>query len=74
MLSRTNFGVDAKASHVRAMRAAGFDSPVARRRGFTVRLLGVDLVDRLGEIDVPVPIMAGALDRLVSAAHSSVPG
>ena len=72
VLSRTNFGVDAKASHVRAMRAAGFDSPVARRRGFTLRLLGVDLVDRLGEIDVPVLVMTGELDRVVSPAQSRV--
>ena len=72
VLSRTNFGADARASHVRAMRAAGFDSPVARRRGFTLQLLGIDLVDRLGEIDIPVLVMAGEFDRVVSAAQSTV--
>lgn len=72
VLARTNFGANARASHVTAMRAAGFDSPVARRRGFTRRLLGVDLTERLHEIEVPVLVMAGELDRVVAPQESAI--
>ena len=49
-LTRGNFGRDARRSHVVSVRHVGFASPSARRRGFTRRLLGVDLSQRLSEI------------------------
>ena len=47
VLARANFGAEPRRSHVEAARALGFDSPVERRRGFTRRLLGIDLTDAL---------------------------
>jgi len=71
-LTRGNFGRDARRSHVVSVRHVGFASPSARRRGFTRRLLGVDLSQRLSEIRVPVVVIAGENDRTVSAAESSL--
>ncbi|MEJ7562808.1 MAG: alpha/beta hydrolase [Ilumatobacteraceae bacterium] len=71
-LTRGNFGRDARRSHVVSVRHVGFASPSARRRGFTRRLLGVDLSQRLSEIRVPVVVIAGENDRTVSAPESSL--
>jgi non-heme chloroperoxidase len=68
--TRANFGVDARRSDVEAARAIGLASPSARRRGLTRRLLGIDLSDRLGEVRVPVLVLAGATDRVIPASES----
>ena len=52
------------------MRAIGLASPAARRQGLTRRLLGIDLSDRLGAVGVPVLLLAGAADRVVSPHES----
>ena len=57
-------------SHVEAVRAIGFASPAARRLGFTRRLLGIDLSDRLGDVRVPVLVLAGAADRVLPPRES----
>jgi pimeloyl-ACP methyl ester carboxylesterase len=69
-LARANFGDDARWSHVVATHAAGLDNPVARRRGLSRRLLGVDLTVGLADIDVPVVVLAGAKDRVLPVAES----
>ena len=50
---------------VAAARAIGFDSPVARRRGFARRLLGIDLTEALATTTFPVLALAGSADRAV---------
>lgn len=70
VLARANFGAEARRSHVAGVRAVGFASPAARRRGLTRRLLGIDLSDRLGEVHVPVLVLAGGADRVVSPHES----
>jgi pimeloyl-ACP methyl ester carboxylesterase len=70
VLARANFGADASRSQVAAARAVGLASPVARRRGLTRRLLGIDLGDRLGEVRVPVLVLAGGADRVVPSSES----
>jgi pimeloyl-ACP methyl ester carboxylesterase len=69
-LARANFGVDAFRSHVEAARAIGHESPVDRRRGFTRRLLGIDLADALPTIRVPMLVIAGSADRVVRPSAS----
>jgi 3-oxoadipate enol-lactonase len=78
-LARSNFGVEAYRSHVEAARAIGHESPVAPRRGFARQLLGIDLVDALPMIRVPVLVLAGSADRVVPPSASertarSIPG
>jgi pimeloyl-ACP methyl ester carboxylesterase len=78
-LARANFGVRPYRSHIVAARAIGFDSPAARRRGLARQLLGIDLVDALSTIRVPVLVLAGSADRVVSPSASastarSIPG
>ena len=46
--------------------------PVARRRGFSRRLLGVDLTAGLATVDVPVAVLAGAVDRVLPVAESEL--
>jgi non-heme chloroperoxidase len=70
VLARANFGCAPRRSHVEAVRAIGFASPVARRLGFTRRLLGIDLSDRLGDVHVPVLVLAGAADRVLPTSES----
>jgi non-heme chloroperoxidase len=70
VLTRANFGIDARRSHVVAARAIGFASPAVRRQGLTRRLLGIDLGDRLGEVQVPVLVLAGSADRVLAASES----
>jgi non-heme chloroperoxidase len=70
-LARKNFGVDPRRSHVAAARAIGFDSPVGRRRGFTRRLLGIDLTEALPAIRLPVLALAGSADRVVPPERSA---
>jgi pimeloyl-ACP methyl ester carboxylesterase len=70
VLTRANFGVDARRRDVEAARAIGLASPAARRQGLTRRLLGIDLSDRLGEVRVPVLVLAGGNDRVVPASES----
>jgi pimeloyl-ACP methyl ester carboxylesterase len=70
VLTRANFGVDARRRDVEAARAIGLASPAARRQGLTRRLLGIDLTDRLEEVRVPVLVLAGATDRVVPASES----
>jgi non-heme chloroperoxidase len=70
VLTRANFGVDARRRDVEAARAIGLASPAARRQGLTRRLLGIDFSDRLGEVRVPVLVLAGATDRVVPASES----
>lgn len=70
VLARANFGVDARRSHIAAARAIGLASPAARRQGLTRRLLGIDLTDRLGDVRVPVLVLAGAADRVVAPTES----
>lgn len=70
VFARSNFGVGVRRSDVEAARAIGLGSPVARRQGLTRRLLGIDLTDRLGEVGVPVLVLAGATDRVVPASES----
>ena len=53
-----------------ATRAIGLASPVARRQGFARRLLGVDLTEQLGSVDVPVLALTGSSDRVISARES----
>ncbi len=71
VLARANFGADARWNHVVAAHAAGLDSPVARRRGFSRRLLGVDLSAGLAAIDVPVLVLAGEVDRVLPVSESA---
>ena len=52
------------------MRAVGFASPAARRIGLTRRLLGIDLSDRLGDVHVPLLLLAGTADRVLPARES----
>jgi pimeloyl-ACP methyl ester carboxylesterase len=70
VLTRANFGVDARRRDVEAARAIGLASPAARRQGLTRRLLGIDFSDHLGEVRVPVLVVAGANDRVVPASES----
>ena len=70
VFARANFGSEPRRSHVEAVRAIGVASPAARRRGFTRRLLGIDLSDRLGEVRLPVLVLAGADDRVLSPGES----
>ncbi|MGH9135421.1 MAG: alpha/beta fold hydrolase [Acidimicrobiales bacterium] len=70
VLTRANFGVEARRSHVVAAREIGFASPAARRQGLTRRLLGIDLTERLGDVQVPVLVLAGAADRVVAPIES----
>jgi pimeloyl-ACP methyl ester carboxylesterase len=70
VLARGNFGVQAQRSQVAAVRTIGQASPAARRQGLTRRLLGIDLRDRLGEVSVPVVVLAGAADRVIPASES----
>jgi pimeloyl-ACP methyl ester carboxylesterase len=70
VLARGNFGLHAQRSHVAAVRTIGQASPAARRQGLTRRLLGIDLSDRLGEVNVPVVAVAGTLDRVIPASES----
>ncbi len=72
VLTSGNFGRNARRSQVVSVRQVGFASPSVHRRGFTRRLLGVDLSGRLSEISVPVVVIAGESDRTVSAAESSL--
>jgi pimeloyl-ACP methyl ester carboxylesterase len=53
-----------------AAHTTGLDSPVARRRGFSRRLLGVDLTAGLADLDVPLVVLAGDADRVVPVAES----
>jgi pimeloyl-ACP methyl ester carboxylesterase len=69
-LARANFGVEPYRSHVEAARAIGFESPAGRRRGFTRQLLGIDLVDALPMIRLPVLVLAGSADRVVPPTAS----
>lgn len=69
-LARANFGAEPYRSHVVAARAIGFESPVARRRGFTRQLLGIDLVEALPMIRLPVLVLAGSADRVVPPTAS----
>jgi pimeloyl-ACP methyl ester carboxylesterase len=71
VFARKNFGVDARRSHVAAARAIGFDSPVRGRRGFTRRLLGIDLTAALPTIRLPVLALAGSADRVVPPEGSA---
>lgn len=70
VLARANFGSEPRRSHVEAVRAIGFASPAARRLGFTRRLLGIDLGDRLSDVRVPVLVLAGAADRVLPPSES----
>jgi pimeloyl-ACP methyl ester carboxylesterase len=70
-LARANFGVRPFRSHIVAARAIGFDSPVAHRRGLARQLLGIDLVDALSTVRVPVLVLAGSSDRVVPPAASA---
>ena len=70
VLARANFGAGPRWSHVEAARAIGLASPVARRQGFARRLLGVDLTEQLGSVDVPVLALTGSSDRVISARES----
>ena len=68
--ARKNFGVDPRRSHVAAARAIGYDSPISSRRGFSRRLLGIDLTTALPSIRLPVLAVAGSADRVVPPAGS----
>ena len=70
VLARVNFGAEPRRSHVEAARALGFDSPVERRRGFSRRLLGIDLTEALPAVRLPVLLLAGSSDRVVSPGES----
>ena len=70
VFSWANFGVAPRRSQVEAVRAIGFASPAVRRPGLTRRLLGIDLSDRLGDVQVPLLLLAGAADRVVSPRES----
>ncbi|MET0326648.1 MAG: alpha/beta hydrolase [Ilumatobacteraceae bacterium] len=70
VLARANFGAEPRRSHVVGVREVGFGSPAAPRRGLTGRLLGTDLTARLGTIRVPVVVLAGGLDRVLSVHES----
>jgi non-heme chloroperoxidase len=70
VFARANFGAEPRRSHVEAVRAIGCASPAARRQGLTRRLLGIDLSDRLSDVRVPVLVLAGAADRVLSPSES----
>jgi 3-oxoadipate enol-lactonase len=70
-LARANFGTEPFRSHVEAARAIGSESPVIRRRGFARRLLGIDLADVLPSVRLPVLVLAGSADRVVSPEASA---
>ena len=70
VFARANFGIAPRRSHVEAVRAVGFASPAARRIGLTRRLLGIDLSDRLGDVHVPLLLLAGTADRVLPARES----
>ena len=74
VLTRGNFGAAPRRTDVEAARQIGLQSPVAARRGFSRRLLGTDLSDDLGSVDVPVLALAGASDRVVPPGESTAPG
>jgi len=71
VLARANFGPEPRRSHVQAARAIGIDSPVERRRGFARRLLGIDLSRALSHLDVPVLVLTGEADAVVTPAESA---
>lgn len=70
VLARANFGADPRRSHVAGVRAVGSASPAAPRRGLTRRLLGTDLTDGLAGIRVPLLVLAGGRDRVLSVRES----
>ena len=70
VFARANFGIAPRRSHVEAVRTIGLASPAARRLGLTRRLLGIDFTDRLGDVHVPLLLLAGAADRVVSPRES----
>ena len=70
VLARANFGSEPRRSHVEAVRAIGLASPANSRLGFTRRLLGTDLSDRLNDVHVPVLVLAGAADRVLPPSES----
>ena len=70
VFARANFGIAPRRSQVEAVRAIGFASPAARRLGLTRRLLGIDLSDRLGDVRVPLLLLAGAADRVLPPRES----
>ena len=70
VLARANFGAEPRRSHVVGVREVGFASPAAPRRGLTRRLLGTDLSERLGAIRVPVVVLAGGDDGVLSVHES----
>ncbi len=71
VLTRGNFGAAPRRSDVEAARLIGLQSPVAARRGFARRLLGTDLSADLGSVEVPVLVLAGAVDRVVPPGEST---
>jgi pimeloyl-ACP methyl ester carboxylesterase len=70
VLARANFGEAPRRSHVVGVREVGFASPAAPRRGLTGRLLGTDLSERLSAIRVPLVVLAGGLDSVISVHES----
>ena len=70
VLARNNFGDAPRRSDVEVARTVGLQSPVEARRGFARRLLGTDLSADLPGVQLPVLVLAGAADRIVSAKES----
>ena len=69
-LARWNFGDAPSKAQVEAARAIGLDSPVARRRGFALRLLNTDLTAHLADVRLPVLVLGGSRDRVVAPQES----
>jgi pimeloyl-ACP methyl ester carboxylesterase len=70
VLARNNFGDAPRRSDVEVARTVGLQSPVEARRGFARRLLGTDLSADLPGVQLPVLVLAGWADRIVSAKES----
>lgn len=69
-LGRFNFGAAPRRHHVEVAQTIGFGNPVGPRRGFAQRLLGTDLTAQLADVQVPVLVLTGSMDRVVAPQES----
>jgi pimeloyl-ACP methyl ester carboxylesterase len=70
VLARLGFGRDPAPSHVEATRQMIVATSPETRRDAVAALAGLDLTDRLGEIDVPTLIVCGTSDLITPIAES----
>ncbi len=70
VLARVGFGQHPAASHIEATRQMILETSAETRRDAVAALAGLDLSDRLGEIDLPTLIICGTSDLITPIAES----